>query len=164
MARCHAQHRQTAFAKNSLRPGSAWRWRHDVVRQQLTAVDGSVVTTLARVAGLCWTPKGTGKAASGYRLHTQFEVLHGLPSRIDVTPANPRDDGHRSPSSRRSASTFWDGRVSRTWSLVSQKPRSRRECSCAPSRRRRGRRCAESGCLFSTQPLQMLRSRSEGAS
>jgi len=66
--------------------------RFDVVRQQLTAVDGSVVTTLARVAGLCWTPKGTGKAVSGYRLHTQFEVLRGLPSRIDVTPANPRGD------------------------------------------------------------------------
>jgi len=66
--------------------------RFDVVRQQLTAVDGSVVTTLARVAGLCWTPKGKGKAVSGYRLHTQFELLRGLPSRIDVTPANPRGD------------------------------------------------------------------------
>jgi hypothetical protein len=44
------------------------------------------------VAGLCWTPKGKGKAVSGYRLHTQFELLRGLPSRIDVTPANPRGD------------------------------------------------------------------------
>jgi hypothetical protein len=49
--------------------------RFDVVGQTLTAVDGSVVETLARVARLSWLPKAKGASLCGYRLHTQFEVL-----------------------------------------------------------------------------------------
>jgi len=64
--------------------------RFDVVGQTLTAVDGSIVETLARVARLSWLPKSKGQALCGYRLHTQFEVLRGVPSRIDVTPASPK--------------------------------------------------------------------------
>jgi len=64
----------------------------DALQQQLTAVDGSVVNTVIRVARLSWTPKGKGKSLSAYRLHTQFEVLRGIPSRIDVTLANPKGE------------------------------------------------------------------------
>jgi IS4 transposase len=66
--------------------------RFDIVGQTLTAVDGSIVETLARVARLSWLPKSKGKTLCGYRLHTQFEVLRGVPSRIDVTPASPKGD------------------------------------------------------------------------
>lgn len=66
--------------------------RFDVVGQTLTAVDGSVVETLARVARLSWLPKAKGRSLCGYRLHTQFEVLRGVPSRIDVTPAKPKGE------------------------------------------------------------------------
>lgn len=66
--------------------------RFDVVGQTLTAVDGSVVETLARVARLSWLPKAKGASLCGYRLHTQFEVLRGIPSRIDVTPAKPKGE------------------------------------------------------------------------
>jgi len=45
-----------------------------------------------RVARLSWTPKGKGASVSAYRLHTQFEVLRGVPARIDVTPANPKGE------------------------------------------------------------------------
>ena len=62
--------------------------RFDLVGQTLTAVDGSVVETLARVARLSWLPKAKGKSLCGCRLHTQFEVLRGMPSRIDVTDAD----------------------------------------------------------------------------
>jgi len=55
-------------------------------------VDGSVVNTIVRVARLSWTPKGKGASVSAYRLHTQFEVLRGVPARIDVTPANPKGE------------------------------------------------------------------------
>jgi len=48
--------------------------------------------TLARVARLSWLPKAKGKSLCGYRLHTQFEVLRGVPSRIDVTPAKPKGE------------------------------------------------------------------------
>ena len=66
--------------------------RFDVIGQTLTAVDGSVVETLARVARLSWLPKAKGASLCGYRLHTQFEVLRGIPSRIDVTPAKPKGE------------------------------------------------------------------------
>lgn len=66
--------------------------RFDLVGQTLTAVDGSVVETIARVARLSWLPKAKGKSLCGYRLHTQFEVLRGVPSRMDVTPAKPQGE------------------------------------------------------------------------
>ena len=66
--------------------------RFAAVGQTLTAVDGSVVETLARVARLSWLPKAKGASLCGYRLHTQFEVLRGVPSRIDVTPAKPKGE------------------------------------------------------------------------
>ena len=62
------------------------------VHQRITAVDGSVFDTVARVAELSWLPLAGGKHKHAYRLHTHFEVLRGVPSRIDVTPANPKGD------------------------------------------------------------------------
>lgn len=60
------------------------------VNQSITAVDGSVFDTLARVAELAWLPKAKGQSKYAYRLHTQFEVLRGVPARMDVTPAKPK--------------------------------------------------------------------------
>ncbi|MFM8734601.1 MAG: transposase, partial [Pirellulales bacterium] len=57
------------------------------VRQRITAVDGTVLETMKRVAELAWTPKAGGKHLSAYRLHTHFEVLSGRAVRIDATPA-----------------------------------------------------------------------------
>src|SRR3990172_2142998 len=45
---------------------------------------------LDKVARLAWLPKSKGKALSAYRLHTHFEVLRGVPTRIDVTGAKPK--------------------------------------------------------------------------
>ncbi|MCB9938602.1 MAG: hypothetical protein H6823_10200 [Planctomycetaceae bacterium] len=47
---------------------------------------------LAQIAELAWLPKGDGKSSCGYRLHAQFEVFKGTPSRIDVTGANPKGE------------------------------------------------------------------------
>jgi IS4 transposase len=66
--------------------------RFDVVGQQLTAVDGSVIDTVVRVAKLAWLPKADGQSLCAYRLHTQFEVLRGVPARIDVTGARPQGE------------------------------------------------------------------------
>jgi len=82
----------TIAAELSLQLPAASPCSFDAVQQQLTAVDGSVVNTIVRVARLSWTPKGKGASVSAYRLHTQFEVLRGVPSRIDVTPANPKGE------------------------------------------------------------------------
>jgi IS4 transposase len=66
--------------------------RFDVVGQSITAVDGSVIDTVVQVARLAWLPKANGKSLSAYRLHTHFEVLRGVPARIDVTPAKPQGE------------------------------------------------------------------------
>jgi hypothetical protein len=69
--------------------------RFDVIGKQLTAVDGSVFKTAVRVGSLAWLPsKGNGTNKStpvdGYRMHTHFEILRGVPERIDATPAKPK--------------------------------------------------------------------------
>ncbi len=66
--------------------------RFDAVGQRITAVDGTVIETVKRVAELSWTPLSGGSRLSAYRLHTHFEVLSGKAVRIDATPANPRGD------------------------------------------------------------------------
>ncbi len=62
------------------------------IQHRITAVDGSVFDTVARVAELAWVPLASGKYKHAYRLHTHFEVLRGVPTRIDVTSANPKGD------------------------------------------------------------------------
>lgn len=64
----------------------------DAVAQPIVAVDGSVIDTVVQVARLAWLPKAKGKTLSAYRLHTHFEVLRGVPTRIDVTPAKPKGE------------------------------------------------------------------------
>ena len=66
--------------------------RFDSIGQRITAVDGTVLETVKRVAELAWTPIAGGKKLSAYRLHTHFEVLSGKPVRIDATRANTRGD------------------------------------------------------------------------
>lgn len=62
------------------------------VNKKITAVDGSVFKVLAQVGSLAWVPTGGGKSSCGYRLHAQFEVFKGVPSRIDMTGSNPKGD------------------------------------------------------------------------
>ncbi len=66
--------------------------KFDVIDKKITAVDGSVFRVLTQIAHLAWLPKGEGKSSCGYRLHAQFEVFRGTPSRIDVTGANPKGE------------------------------------------------------------------------
>lgn len=66
--------------------------KFDVIDKTITAVDGSVFRVLTQIAHLAWLPKGEGKSSCGYRLHAQFEVFRGTPSRIDVTSANPKGE------------------------------------------------------------------------
>lgn len=62
------------------------------VNKKITAVDGSVFKILAQIGKLAWVPTGGGKSSCGYRLHAQFEVFKGVPSRIDVTGSNPKKE------------------------------------------------------------------------
>jgi hypothetical protein len=56
------------------------------VKHLITAVDGSVVTTLSRIVQAAYLKSpGDGRSLSAYRLHTHFDIERGLPTRIDVT-------------------------------------------------------------------------------
>ena len=57
------------------------------VKHLLTAVDGSVVQTLSSIAKAAYLKTRNGQSRSAWRLHTHFDILRGLPTRIDVTSA-----------------------------------------------------------------------------
>jgi len=62
------------------------------VAHVLTAVDGSVVNTLASIAEAAYHRSTNGKSHSGWRFHTHFEIDRSVPVRMDVTTA--RNGGH----------------------------------------------------------------------
>jgi hypothetical protein len=59
----------------------------EYVRRVLTAVDGSVVKTLASLAEAAYLRDRNGRAHCGWRFHTHFEIDRQLPVRIEVTSA-----------------------------------------------------------------------------
>lgn len=59
----------------------------DAVPQVLTAVDGSVIKTLANLAEAAYLTDKNGQWHSGWRFHTHFEIDRGVPVRMDVTSA-----------------------------------------------------------------------------
>src|SRR5215471_5627927 len=59
----------------------------EYVRRVLTAVDGSVVRTLASLAEAAYLRDKNGQTHCGWRFHTHFEIDRQLPVRIEVTSA-----------------------------------------------------------------------------
>jgi len=59
----------------------------DALPQVLTAVDGSVIRTLASLAEAAYLTDKNGRTHCGWRFHTHFEIDRGVPVRIDVTTA-----------------------------------------------------------------------------
>jgi hypothetical protein len=67
--------------------------RFPEVKHLITAVDGTLVKTLARIVQAAYLRSPTdGRSMSAWRLHTHFEVERGLPVRIDVTGADNQGD------------------------------------------------------------------------
>ncbi len=56
------------------------------VKHVLTAVDGSVVKTLATITQAAYLKNCHGASKSAWRLHTHFDIDCHAPRRIDVTP------------------------------------------------------------------------------
>jgi hypothetical protein len=63
----------------SLHPGQ--------IPQVLTAVDGSVVRTLASLTAAAYLKDKNGQTHCGWRFHTHFEIDRSVPVRMDVTTA-----------------------------------------------------------------------------
>jgi hypothetical protein len=55
------------------------------VTHALTAVDGSVVKTLATITEAAYLKNRHGQSKSAWRLHAHFDIDHHVPRRIDVT-------------------------------------------------------------------------------
>ena len=66
------------------------------VQQLLTAVDGTVIKTLARVAEAAYLRSpSTGERKYAWRLHMQFEVDRHVPSLLEVTGASGKGEQRR---------------------------------------------------------------------
>lgn len=68
--------------------------RLDELKQALIAVDGTLLKSLPQITQAAWS---SGRHPDGWRLHAQFEILRGVPRRMDLT------DGRNSgPSNEKS--------------------------------------------------------------
>ena len=56
------------------------------IQQTITLVDGSLISALPTIMEASWRKANTGTGMVKWRLHTHFELLPGVPTRIDVTP------------------------------------------------------------------------------
>jgi hypothetical protein len=56
------------------------------IQHTITLVDGSVIAALPKIMEASWRKADTGSGMVKWRLHTHFEILRGIPARIDVTP------------------------------------------------------------------------------
>ena len=56
------------------------------IQQTITLVDGSVIAALPKIMEASWRKADGGSGLVKWRLHTHFELLRGVPIRIDVTP------------------------------------------------------------------------------
>lgn len=56
------------------------------IKQTITLVDGTLLAALPKIMEASWRKQTKGSGMVKWRLHTQFEVLRGVPTRIDVTP------------------------------------------------------------------------------
>jgi hypothetical protein len=56
------------------------------IDQTITLVDGSLIAALPRIMEASFRKSQTGGGMIKWRLPTHFELLSGVPTRIDVTP------------------------------------------------------------------------------
>lgn len=56
------------------------------IQHTITLVDGSVLAALPQMMEASWRKAEQGSGSVKWRLHTHFEILRGIPTRIDVTP------------------------------------------------------------------------------
>ena len=71
------------------------------IRQTLTLVDGSIVEALPRIAMASFQDAQAGSSEKiKWTLHAHFEVIRGVPTRIDVTPTAGGEHDERAVMSR----------------------------------------------------------------
>lgn len=56
------------------------------IKQTITLVDGSLLAALPSMMEASWRKANDNNGMIKWRLHTHFEILRGVPTRVDVTP------------------------------------------------------------------------------
>jgi Transposase DDE domain len=72
--------------------------RLDVVRERITAVDGSLLAKLPQITQAAWHSR---RHPDGWRMHTHFEVLRGIPVEVEVTDGRNKGDSNEKNALRR---------------------------------------------------------------
>jgi hypothetical protein len=65
------------------------------IKHSITLVDGTLLTALPKIMEASWRKANQGNGTVKWRLHTHFELLRGVPKRIDVTPNGGGDHDER---------------------------------------------------------------------
>ncbi len=65
------------------------------IKSTITLVDGTLVAALPKIMEASWRKSNTGSGMVKWRLHTHFEILRGVPTRIDVTGNVGGEDDER---------------------------------------------------------------------
>lgn len=64
------------------------------LNQIVTLVDGTILTALPRIAKLFWGGHQPAKRGFACRLHTEFEILRGVPSKLTLTEPKNGGEAH----------------------------------------------------------------------
>jgi hypothetical protein len=65
------------------------------IQQTITLVDGSLIAALPKIMEASLRKATDGNGMVKWRLHTHFELLRGVPTRIDVTPSGGGEHDER---------------------------------------------------------------------
>jgi hypothetical protein len=65
------------------------------IQQTITLVDGTLIAALPKIMEASWRKADRGSGMVKWRLHTHFELLKGIPARIDVTPNGGGENDER---------------------------------------------------------------------
>ena len=70
------------------------------IKQTITLVDGSLLSALPSMMEASWRTANDKSGKVKWRLHTHFEILRGVPNRVDVTPNGGGEHDERAVLSR----------------------------------------------------------------
>lgn len=70
------------------------------IKQTITLVDGSLLSALPSMMEASWRRANDKSGKVKWRLHTHFEILRGVPNRVDVTPNGGGEHDERAVLSR----------------------------------------------------------------
>lgn len=76
--------------------------RLSALAHELTAVDGSILVALPQITQAAFPQRKHGPAPDGWRLHTHFEILRGVPVTVAVTDARNKGDSNEKSVLKRS--------------------------------------------------------------